>query len=125
MSVDLSCEVKILHSLCPLPVFFYFHNRPLYITVKMSLIGFKRFFLDTFSRVSPIAFRRFFNTIYIGILSSAYPHFFEIVASFMIVETVDGEDLLPLYGSKTQNRGYLVVAIDRKSTRLNSSHQII
>src|SRR5574344_579913 len=38
MSVDLSCEVKILHSLCPLPVFFYFHNRPLYITVKMSLI---------------------------------------------------------------------------------------
>src|SRR5574344_338510 len=101
MPVSLSCKVEILVYLCFLPVFFYFQDGTLYISIITCLIYFECFLFDTLSRISPIAFRRFFYTIHIGILSATDPHFFKVVTSFVIVEIVDGEDLLTLNGRES------------------------
>src|SRR5574344_1944598 len=111
MLVDLSCKVEILVYLCFFPVFFYFHDGTLYISIIVSLIYFECFLFHTFCRISPIAFRRFFYTVHIGILSATDPYFLEIVAPFVIVEIVNGEDLLTLNGCESKNGGNLVIAI--------------
>ena len=84
----------------------------LYSIVAIVLdINFQGFFFSAFCRVGHIALRRFFYSIDISTLSPAYPDFLEVVTSLMVVQGVDGKDLLSLYISDTEEGSYLILSV--------------
>ena len=63
----------------------------------MALIDFQGFLLGAFGGVGPVAFGRFLHAIDVGVLAAADPHFLKVAAAVVVVEGIDGEDLLFLH----------------------------
>lgn len=69
----------------------------------MALIDFQGFFLSALGGVGPVALGRFLHAIDIGVLATADPHFLKVAAAVVVVEGVDGEDLLLLHLCQSEN----------------------
>ena len=101
----LSCQSSLFHILTEV-------SDALYGIIAIVFdVDFQGFFFSTLCRIGHITFWRFFDSIDIGTLSPAYPDFLEVVASIMVVQGVDGKDLLSLYISDTENSSYLIISV--------------
>ena len=111
MFVDHSCKIEILAYLQRLTVFLNLGDGKLDIAAIMGFIDFEGFLLSSFRRVCPIALRRFFDTIDITGLATADPYFLEVIPALVVVQVVDGEDLLALDGCESEDGRYLVIPV--------------
>jgi len=103
-------KVEILLYAQLLAVFLNFCNGGLDVSV-VAFINFQGFFLGAFRGVGPVAFGRFLNAIYIGVLAAAYPHLLEVVPSIVVVQGVDGEDLLLLHLCQSEDGTNGIVSV--------------
>ena len=65
-------------------------------------IDFQGLFFGSLCRIGPVTFRRLLDTEHVRVLAPAYPHLLEVVATLLVVEGVDGEYLLLLYGGQSE-----------------------
>ena len=111
MFVDLPCEVEIFIYPSLSAVFFYLRDGTLDVATKVACVNFEGFLLRPFRGVSPVTFRRFIHAIYVRHLPTAYPYLLEIVAPLMVVERIDGEDLLSLHRRQSEDGRYVIVSV--------------
>ena len=110
MFVDLAGKLQVLGAARLMTVCLHTGDGFLHGSV-VGQIEFEGFLFRAFGSVSPVAFRCFLHTVHIRVLSPAYPDFLEVAASFPVVQGIDGEYLLPLDGSQSQDGGNVLVAV--------------
>ena len=103
-------EVKVLLYTEFLAVLLNFRDGSLDVAI-VPLVDFQCLFLGALGCVGPIALGRFLHTIDIGVLAAADPHFLKVAATVMVVEGVDGEDLLLLYLRQAEDGTDVIVPV--------------
>lgn len=101
MLVDFSCKLRIQKPSIRLAVFLNTCDGLLQRTVP-GKINLQCLLFGTFSSICPVAFRCFLHTVHIRVLSPANPHLLEVASSLMVVQRIDGENLLTLYVSESR-----------------------
>ena len=102
MLVDFSCKLQIQKPSIRLAVFLDTGYGLLQRTVP-GKINLQCLLLGTFSSACPVTFRCFLYAIHIRVLSPANPHLLEVASSLMVVQRIDGENLLTLYVSESKS----------------------
>ena len=110
MLVDLSGKLQVYGAARFLPVGLDVRDGLLHRAV-VPQVCFQCLLLRPLGGVGPVAFRGFLHAVHVGVLPPAYPHLLEVAAPLVVVQCVNGEYLLPLYGGHPQYGGYLPVPV--------------
>ena len=111
MFINLPREVEIFIYPCLSAVFLYLRDGTLDVATIMSCVDFEGLLLRPLRGVSPVTFRRLLHTIHVRHLPTAYPHLLEVVTPFVVVECIDGENLLSLDSRQSEDSRNVIIPV--------------
>ena len=110
MVVYLSGKVEVFANLGLLAVSLNLYDGCLDVT-EMAFIDFQGFLLQSLCRIGPIALWRFLHTEDIPGVTTTDPDFTELGTSLLVLQLIDGKDLLKLYLRESKLLSHVLVAV--------------
>ena len=110
MLIDFPCKFEVFQTSVQFTVGFNTGDSLLHRAV-LPEVNLQGFLFGAFRGICPVTFRGFLHAIHIRMGSPAYPDLLEVAATFMVVQSVDGEYLLPLHLCQAQDCRYFLIPV--------------
>ena len=110
MLIDFPCKFEVFQTSVQFAVGFNAGDCLLHRAI-LPEVNLQGFLFGAFRGVCPVTFRGFLHAIHIRMGSPAYPDLLEVAATFMVVQSVDGEYLLPLHLCQAQDCRYFLIPV--------------